>query len=345
MKIVVLAGGISTEREVSLVSGTQVCLALRKKGHRAILLDVFCGDDRIENAGPDSFPEEYDTEAAAAYARSFDDKLEEIGKRGWFFGPNVLKLCNAADAVFMALHGSNGEDGKLQATFELLGIPYTGSSYLGSALAMDKDLTKQLFRENGVPTPKGIVLHKGDEVKSPSENGVGLPCVVMPACGGSSVGVSIPQTEEDYLKAVENAFSYENVLVVEQYVKGREFSCGVVDGEAYPVIEIAPLVGFYDYVNKYKAGATIETCPADLPDDLTKKIQDICVRAYHALRLTSYAWMDLMMDGENNVYCLEANTLPGMTPTSLLPQEAAALGMDFPALCEKLIEVSVRDSR
>ena len=203
MKIVVLCGGISTEREISLVSGTQVCLALRKKGHRAILLDVFCGDERIENAGPDSFPEEYDTEAAAAYARSFDDKLDEIKKeRDWFFGPNVLKLCNAADAVFMALHGSNGEDGKLQATFELLGIPYTGSSYLGSALAMDKDLTKQLFRENNVPTPAGTVLHKSDELKKSSENGVGLPCVVKPACGGSSVGVSIARTEEEYSKAL-----------------------------------------------------------------------------------------------------------------------------------------------
>ena len=344
MKIVVLCGGISTEREISIVSGTQVCLALRSKGHRAILLDVFCGDERIENAGPDSFPEEYDVEEAAAYARSFDDKLEEIKKtRDWFFGPNVLKLCNASDTVFMALHGSNGEDGKLQATFELLGIPYTGSSYLGSALAMDKNLSKQLFRENDVPTPKGIDLYRGQEVKDPDENGVGLPCVVKPACGGSSVGVSIPRTAEEYRKAVDDAFSYESVLIVEQYINGREFSCGVVDGEAYPVIEIAPLQGFYDYTNKYKAGSTVETCPADIPQDVTKKIQETCVKAYHALRLTSYGRIDLMMDKDQNIYCLEANTLPGMTPTSLLPQEAAAKGIDFPSLCEKLIEVSVRD--
>ena len=344
MKIVVLCGGISTEREISIISGTQVCLALRKKGHRAILLDVFCGDERIKNEGPDSFPEEYDVEAAAAYARSFDDKLEEIKKtRDWFFGPNVLKLCNASDTVFMALHGSNGEDGKLQATFELLGIPYTGSSYLGSALAMDKNLSKQLFRENDVPTPKGIVLYRGQEVKSPDENGVGLPCVVKPACGGSSVGVSIPRTPDEYQKAVDDAFSYESVLIIEQYISGREFSCGVVDGEAYPVIEIAPLQGFYDYTNKYKAGSTVETCPADIPQDVTKKIQETCVRAYHALRLTSYGRIDLMMDEDQNIYCLEANTLPGMTPTSLLPQEAAAMGIDFPSLCEKLIEVSLRD--
>ena len=136
MKIVVLAGGISTEREISIVSGTQVCKALRSKGHRAILTDVFCGDDRITDTGDAAFPEEYDVDAAAAWARSFDGRLEEMKKRGSFFGPNVLKLCGEADAVFMALHGSNGEDGKIQAAFELMGIPFTGSTYLGSAMAM-----------------------------------------------------------------------------------------------------------------------------------------------------------------------------------------------------------------
>ena len=343
MKIVVLAGGISTEREISIVSGTQVCKALRSKGHRAILTDVFCGDDRITDTGEAAFPEEYDVDAAAAWARSFDGRLEEMKKRGSFFGPNVLKLCEAADAVFMALHGSNGEDGKIQAVFELLGIPYTGSSYLGSAMAMDKDLSKQLFRANGVPTPQGIVLHRGNEVKSPEENGVGLPCVVKPACGGSSVGVSIPRTSGEYFRAVEEAFAYEDVLIVERYIQGREFSCGIVDGEAYPVIEIAPIQGFYDYVNKYKAGSTVETCPAQISQELTKKIQDASLAAYRALRLTSYGRVDVMMDEDEKVYCLEANTLPGMTPTSLLPQEAAAIGIDFPALCEKLIEVSLRD--
>ncbi len=342
MKIVVLAGGISTERDISIVSGTQVCRALRSRGHKAVMIDVFCGDDRI---GPDmacAFTEQYDADEAAAYMHSFDPKLEQMKSRKEFFGPNVLELCREADAVFMALHGSNGEDGKIQAAFELMGIPYTGCSYLGSALAMDKDMAKQLFRENGVPTPHGIVLRKGDKVKNTEENGVGLPCVVKPACGGSSVGVSIPRTQKAYREAIEEAFSYEDVLIVEQYVSGREFSCGIVDGEAYPVIEIAPLHGFYDYTNKYKAGATVETCPADISAELTRKIQKASLAAYHALHLNSYGRIDLMMDEDENVYCLEANTLPGMTPTSLLPQEAAALGIDFPSLCEKLIEVSLR---
>ncbi len=342
MKIVVLAGGISTEREISIVSGTQVCKALRNKGHHAILVDVFCGDSRVGEDLKHAFPKEYDVDEAAAYIRSFDSRLDQLKTRRSFFGPNVIALCQEADTVFMALHGSNGEDGKIQAAFELMGIPYTGSSYLGSALAMDKDMAKQLFRENRVPTPHGIVLRKGDKVKHTSENGVGIPCVVKPACGGSSVGVSIARTEKAYREAVEEAFSYEDVLIVEQYVSGREFSCGIVDGEVYPVIEIAPLHGFYDYTNKYKAGSTVETCPADISRELTEKIQKAALGAYHALRLTSYGRIDLMMDEEENVYCLEANTLPGMTPTSLLPQEAAAIGIDFPSLCEKLIEVSLK---
>ncbi len=345
MNIVVLAGGISTEREISIVSGTMVCKALREKGHRSILLDVFCGDERVGEDPADAFSEEYDVDEAANYARSFDGRLDEMKKRSSFFGPNVLKLCREADTVFMALHGSNGEDGKIQATFELMGIPYTGSSYLGSALAMDKDLSKQLFRENGVPTPKGIVIRKGNPVLGSSENGVGLPCVVKPTCGGSSVGVSIARSDEEYFAAVKNAFSLEDVLIVEQYISGREFSCGIVDGEAYPVIEIAPLEGFYDYTNKYKAGSTVETCPANIPEHLTKRIQEASLAAYQTLHLTSYGRIDVMMDNEENVYCLEANTLPGMTPTSLLPQEAAALGIDFPTLCEKLIEVSLRTSQ
>lgn len=341
MKIVVLAGGISTERDVSIVSGTQVCKALRSKGHQAILVDVFCG---LEGAQTHTaFTDEYDLEQAVTYIKSFNEKLEEMKGRREFFGPQVLELCKAADTVFMALHGENGENGKIQATFDLLGINYTGSGYLGSAIAMDKELAKQIFRECNVPTPAGIVLRKKEEHKPAAENGVGLPCVVKPSCGGSSVGVSIAYTEEEYQKALEEGFRYEKVLIIEQYIKGREFSVGVVDGEVYPVIEIAPLQGFYDYTNKYKAGSTVETCPAELSQELTKEMQGYALQAYRALRLESYGRIDVMMDEENRMYCLEANTLPGMTPTSLLPQEAAALGMDFAALCEKLIQVSVRE--
>lgn len=339
MNIVVLAGGISTEREISIVSGTQVCRALRSKGHRAILLDVFFGDARADLE--DAFPLEYDEEQAAAYMRSFDKEAAKEQKKREFFGPNVLELCQRADVVFMALHGENGENGKVQAAFDLFGIRYTGSGYLGSALAMDKGLSKQLFWENGIPTPKGRILHKEEQRKPPKEYGLSLPCVVKPCCGGSSVGVSIPNTEEEYFAALEDAFSYEEEVLVESYVKGREFSVGVVEGKAYPIIEIAPIQGFYDYKNKYQAGSTIETCPARLTEEQTARMQDYAQQVYRALRLEKYARIDFMMDQEGGMYCLEANTLPGMTPTSLLPQEAAALGMSYADLCEKLIRASL----
>lgn len=339
MKIVVLAGGTSTERDVSIVSGTKVCEALREKGHQAILIDVFCGKESL--CAEQAFEGAYDLSKDVEYIKGFNGQIEEMkAERKQFFGPKVLEVCQKADMVFLALHGMCGEDGRIQAAFDLLGIPYTGSGYLGSALAMDKGITKQLFRENGVPTPAGVVLKKEEPRKTAEEYGVGLPCVVKTACGGSSVGVYIVETEEAFAKALEDGFSYEGKLVIEKYVKGREFSVGVVDGTAYPVIEIAPLVGFYDYRNKYEPGSTVETCPADLDEKLTKKMQRYAEEAYRVLRLESYARMDFMMDDEGNMYCLEANTLPGMTPTSLLPQEAAALGMSFSDLCNKLVEVS-----
>lgn len=342
MNIVVLAGGISTEREVSIVSGTQVCKALREKGHRAILLDVYFGNEQLQAA--DAFPQEYDVDVAASYMRGFDSSIEAAKAADKdFFGPQVLESCKAADVVFLALHGENGENGKVQAAFDLMNITYTGAGYLGSALAMDKALSKQLFREGNVPTPAGVTIHKGEEFKSAAGYGVGLPCVVKPCCGGSSVGVAIAETEEDFQKALADAFSYEEEVVVEAYVKGREFSVGVVDGEAYPVIEIAPIEGFYDYKNKYQAGSTIETCPAKISEEQTKRMQAYAEAAYHVLKLERYARIDFMMDEEGNMYCLEANTLPGMTPTSLLPQEAAALGMTFADLCEKLIQVSLKE--
>lgn len=339
MKIVVLAGGVSTEREISIVSGTKVCKALRAKGHRAILLDVYFG---LEGADTDrAFAEEYDIAAAAAYIRGFDSQAAAAVLDGReFFGPQVLALCKAADVVFMALHGENGENGKVQAAFDLFGVRYTGSGYLGSALAMDKGLSKQIFRENGIPTPESVLVRRDEPRKTAGEYGMDFPCVVKTCCGGSSVGVYITEDEEAFADALEEAFTYEPQVVLEAYIKGREFSVGVVDGKPYPIIEIAPLQGFYDYKNKYEPGSTVETCPACLSEEQTEKMQGYAVRAYEALRLESYGRVDFLMDEDGEMFCLEANTLPGMTPTSLLPQEAAAMGMDFAELCETLLRVS-----
>lgn len=314
MKIVVLAGGTSTERSVSITSGTMVCKALREKNHQAVLVDIFCGIEVNGNLEEAFAEENYDVDKAAEYMHSFDEKLDEmIASRRRFFGRNVLELCEAADVVFLALHGANGEDGKVQATFDLLGIPYTGTGYLSSALAMDKSITKQFFRAHNVPTPNGVTLKKGQESEPLSSFGLELPVVVKPCCGGSSVGVYIAHTNEEYWQAMKDAFSYEPEVVVEEYIEGREFSVGVVDGKAYPIIEIAPIEGFYDYTNKYKAGATVDTCPAVLTEEQTKEMQKHAEDGVAALGIENYCRLDFMMRKDGRMYCLEANTLPGMT--------------------------------
>ena len=341
MNIVVLAGGTSTERAISIISGTGICTALREKGDRAVLVDIFSGIREVNMEDP--FPEEYDIEKAAAYIHSFDDKIPEIKRsRRSFFGPNVLELCQMADMVFLGLHGANGEDGKVQAAFDLLGIRYTGTGYLSSALAMDKGISKQMFLMNHVPTPRGVSMVRGECEKDIKKLGLDFPVVVKTCCGGSSVGVYIVKNQEEYEEALEKAYSYEEEVVVEEYISGREFSVGVVDGKAYPVIEIRPLQGFYDYHNKYQPGSTIETCPAELSPELTGKMQAYAEEAARALGMEAYSRFDFMMKENGDMYCLEGNTLPGMTPTSLIPQEAKALGMDFPEFCQELIRVSLK---
>jgi D-alanine-D-alanine ligase len=341
MKIVVLAGGTSTERDVSIVSGTGICGALRQKGHEAILVDVFCGLEQVNWEDP--FPKEYDVEAASAYMKSFNEKIGEMkASRREFFGPNVLALCSAADFVFLGLHGANGEDGKVQAALDLFGIHYTGTDYLSSAIAMDKGMTKQFFRMHGVPTPKGVTMERSARVDDLHALGMDFPVVVKTCCGGSSIGVYMVEDQASYEKALDEAFSYEPSVVVEECIKGMEYTVAVVDGIAYPIVEIVPLERFYDYENKYKPGAVRETCPAPLSKELTEKMQEYAVRGYEALGLKSYARLDFMMTEDGQMYCLEANTLPGMTPTSLIPQEAAVLGMDYPTLCEELIRISMK---
>lgn len=339
MKIVVLAGGTSTERDVSIVSGTGICNGLRAKGHQAILVDVFCGAETVDWADP--FPREYDVEAASAYIKSFNPHIEQLKKmRKDFFGPNVLELCKKADFVFLGLHGANGEDGRIQAAFDLMGIKYTGTGYLSSAMAMDKGVTKWMFQMKGVPVPGGVTMKRHTRKEDLAELGLAFPVVVKTCCGGSSIGVYIVKDQEEYMKALDAAFVYEEEVVVEEFIQGTEYTVAVVDGKAYPVVQIVPCQGFYDYEDKYKPGAVKETCPAPISSELTRRLQDYAVQGYRALGLESYARLDFIVTDDEKIYCLEANTLPGMTPTSLIPQEAAVLGMDYPTLCEELIRVS-----
>lgn len=343
MRIVVLAGGTSTERDVSISSGLLVSAALREKGHHVVLLDVFTGYEKDILDVDKLFQQNYSFTDSAKVGETISD-IDEVreqrrNKTNRFIGENVIDICTYADITFFALHGGEGENGQLQATFDLLGLKYTGSGYLGSALAMNKGLTKSVLIQKKVLTPRG-------EIFKSIEDAAGwriFPCVVKPCSGGSSVGITIVETQEDFMRSVREAFAYgESEIVVEQYVKGREFAVGVVGGKALPPIEIIPKAGFYDYKTKYQAGAAVEQCPADITPEQDRIMRQAALDTFEALHLQSYARMDFILDKGNNAYCLEANTLPGMTPTSLLPQEAAVEGVNYADLCELIIEESMK---
>lgn len=346
MKIIVLAGGLSTERDVSLSSAAGICRTLIEKGHDAFLLDVFMGlpydSDKLEEVF--TLPG-HGLEIAKNIATEEPDlaaiKASRPDQSDCFLGPNVIELCRMADITFIGLHGGEGENGKLQATFDLLGIKYTGPNSLGCAAAMHKGIAKQIFLESGIPTPNGVCIHKNKNKKDLASLGLSFPVVVKPCSGGSSIGVYIVNTEEEYNEALEKSFRYEDELVIEEYVKGREFACGIIDDKALPPIEIIPKTGFFDYANKYQAGATEEVCPANISEEISAKMQDYTVRAFHALKLDVYSRADFLLDADNNLYCLEMNTLPGMTAASLLPKEAAVTGIEYGDLCELIIKKSL----
>lgn len=346
MKIIVLAGGLSTERDVSLTSGAGICRTLRERGHQAVLLDVFLG---LPDA-PANLEEVFDLAdgnlGIADGIKTSEPDIEAVkalraDKSDCFLGPNVIELCRMADISFLGLHGGVGEDGRLQAAFDILGIRYTGPDSLGNALAMDKSVTKQIFQMNHIPTPEGTWLYKKSKDKPLSEFGLSLPVVVKPCVGGSSIGVYICHTEEEYRTAIEESFRRETCVMVETYIKGREFACGIIGGKALPVIEIIPKTGFFDYANKYQSGCTEEICPADIPEDIAAKMQKATERAFRALKLNVYSRADFLLDANGEIYCLEVNTLPGMTAASLLPKEAAAAGIEYGALCELIIQKSM----
>jgi D-alanine-D-alanine ligase len=254
MNIIVLCGGLSAERDVSLSSGALITDALRRRGHNAVPVDLFFGYTKPYTAPEDVFA---DAQSALAgdISASFPDLDALFASRAGKsrIGDNIVEICSAADIVFIALHGEDGEDGKVQALFDLTGVKYTGTGALGSAVAMNKDVSKQLFRQNGIQTPDGIALHKGGAITN-----VGFPCVVKPCSRGSSVGTSVVHDEKDFNSAVALAFSFEDDIIVERYIAGRECDVGVLLGAALPAIEICPKSGFYDYKNTDQPGTTDE---------------------------------------------------------------------------------------
>lgn len=338
MKILVLAGGLSLERDVSLSTGTMVCNALREKGQDAILVDLFYGAEELPEDMEGFFSDKtplppYTIESAVPELSRL--KKESLGRPYGAIGKNVIELCKAADMVFMALHGEPGENGMVQAMLDMLSIKYTGAGYRGSAVAMDKALTKHILMGRGIKTAEGVILKKGDPLPD-----VPLPCIVKPCSGGSSIGVRKVFDRADVLPAVEAAFEYEDDVLIERFVLGREITCGVLGDTALPPAEVIPKGDFYDYAHKYQSGLITEVCPAELPAEVTAEIQDISLQVFRALGLEVYARMDFIYDGRD-FYCLEANTLPGMTPTSHLPKEAKAMGISYPELCMRIIELSL----
>lgn len=339
MKIVVLCGGLSNERDVSITSGSCVARSLRERGHSVVLLDMFLG-----YGGDCSDPTKLFDEQQQDLRYSVGEETPDIASLiasgdGSRLGKNVISICRAADIVFLALHGEDGEDGKIQATLDMYGVKYTGSGYLGSALAMNKELSKTLFNAAGIPTAPAITLRKGEGIQASPW----IPCVVKPCSGGSSVGTSIVRTQEEFSAALEFAFKYEDDVLVEKYIKGRELTVGVMDGKAMPSIEIVLKNGWYDYKNKYQAGFAEEICPAPISAEDEERLGRLAERVSKALMVDVYCRADFIMDDDDGeIYCLEANTLPGMTPTSLVPQMAAEQGMSYGELCEIIITLSMR---
>ena len=333
MNIVVLAGGLSMERDVSLASGSLIANALRDAGEHAVLVDLYYGIEK-EKMNFDGVSGRYEYKIPEL-APDLDALIAGNGGRENPVGENVIEFCKMADVAFLALHGGVGENGKLQALLEMNGVRFTGSSSVGCMLSMDKIISKELVAREEIPTAEWLTNKEDrDELKNL------IPCFVKPADNGSSVGVTKVVSEKELNDALDEAEKFSDNVLVEKQVVGREFSVGILDGKALPPIEIIASGDFYNYKVKYQAGLAREICPAPLSEELTHKLQGYAERAHKILRLGAYSRIDFILDEGGEFFFLEANALPGMTPTSLLPQEAAASGMSYTELCLKLIELA-----
>jgi len=327
-------GGRSEEREVSLSTGRMIMAAIDRDKYNAFAVDsgrfgmlppvgskdiVESTDDTIEDGAVDLFP------------------MECLTRNG-----------SSVDVAFIALHGRFGEDGTVQGMLELLGIPYVGSGVLASALAMDKIMARKVFERDGIPLPKAVVL--GAQASNSGsaqeiERELGLPVVVKPNHQGSSIGLSIAGTHEELVDALNLAFQYDDELLIEQFIKGVEISCPVLGNrklQALPVIEIVPAGGIYDYHAKYTPGATQEIVPARIPEKQYKQAQELAVACHNSLGCKGMSRTDMIVRGEE-LFVLETNTIPGMTPTSLLPRAAQAAGIEFPELLDRLIGYALEE--
>ena len=347
MKIVVLAGGISTERDVSLSSGSTIANALVAKGHEVAFVDAFLGVEKPAEGLESLFKKlpEYQEISYSVPADPPDLKkiwAERIPDTGCAIGQNVLDICKLADVVFIALHGQGGEDGQIQATFDQLNITYTGSGFYGCVQAMNKDVAKHLMKANRIPTARWEHVSDWEAPHMDRIRALGYPVVIKPTCGGSSIGTYIVHDDAEFDAAFKAASEVSPDLVCEAYFGGREFCVGILDGKALRPIEIIPVSGWFDYEKKYQPNMTSEVCPANIPYEFEKELKRAALRVHHSLGLGYYSRIDFKMLDDGTYTCLEANTLPGMTPACLFPKEALDAGISYEDLCERIASAPVR---
>ena len=352
MKIVVLGGGISTERHVALVTGTSVCRALRSLGHKAIFVDMYLGLEDYEGSLDEAFDAPDGFIGNVAIEKEAPD-LEAVKASRKMQGPshlgkNVLEICQKADCVFLGLHGADGEDGKIQATLDLLGVPYTGSDSLPSAMAMDKAVAKRVMESAGVLTPPWRELWYTEKDIPRLVAELPVPCAVKVVNGGSSIGVALPETREELEEALRDLLRFNSRVVVEKKIYGREITQPILNGEYLSAIEIVPPEGgSFDYVAKYQSGdeGAREICPARITPEEQKTIGEAALKFHEALGLSVYSRSDFILDDEGRAWCLEVNTLPGMTPNSLIPKAAKVAGMSYAELCEQIVLLSLAERK
>ncbi|MCR5089841.1 MAG: D-alanine--D-alanine ligase [Oscillospiraceae bacterium] len=353
MKIVVLGGGISTERHVALVTATSVCRALRRLGHQAVFVDLFFGLENFQGTAeeafldPDGLCTEVKIEKQVPDLKTVWSQRKQKGKG--HLGDRVAEVCSLADCVFLGLHGKDGEDGKIQALLELIGVAYTGSGPLASALAMNKAMAKRVLEGCGVRTPAWRELHYTEADIDRLSRELSVPCAVKVIDGGSSIGVRLPENREELRKALRDILEVGNHIIVEEKIRGREITVPVLDGKALSPIEIVPQSGMdFDYVAKYqsgKEGGAAEICPAVLAEEDETQLKAMAEKVQRELGLSVYSRSDFILDSDGKAWFLEVNTLPGMTPNSLIPKAAAVGGMSYDELCERIVMLSVKTDR
>ena len=330
MRVTVLTGGATAERAVAFASASQVVAALRSRNHQVSVIDTAGGllDERAEREL---------LGGAVGLTPPSVDALAERERRMLSEGLAELDALRQADVLFLAVHGGTLEGGTLQAVLDVIGVPYTGSGPLASALAMDKDLSKRLFRATGVPVPAWFMAPvEPDDVST----ALGWPVIVKPSKQGSSVGLTLVRKAQDLGNAVKLAAQYDDEVMAEQFIAGRELTVGVLGDVPLPVGEIVPKHELFDYETKYTPGMSEETFPARIETLLARQLQEYALMAHRALKLSGYSRIDFRVSPEGDIFCLEANSLPGMTRTSLFPQAAQAAGIPFPELCERIARLA-----